>query len=67
MKIKITTDRLPHKYPKGSVFAINEGTKALNALLNQGEAVILEEKKEEPKKEVKVEKKAEKKTVKKSK
>lgn len=54
MKVKITTDRLPNKYPKGEVYEVEEASGVLLALLSQGEAEIVGEKKVE-KKEVKKE------------
>ncbi len=43
MKITITTNRLPNKYPKGSVYEVTEQSLnylALMALVNNGEARI---------------------------
>lgn len=61
MKIKITTDRLPNKFPKGEVHEVEELTGVLAALVEQGEAEVV--KKPAPKKRRVVKKK----TVKKSK
>jgi len=52
MKIRITTDRLPNKYPKGQEHEVEELTGVLFALVNQGEAEIVGEKKKVVKKKV---------------
>jgi len=68
MKVKITTDRLPNKYPKGGIYKVEDEKSVLMALVRQGEAVVLGEEKKEEVKEVKKEvKKVAKKTVKRTK
>ena len=46
MKIKITTDRLPNKFPKGEEHEVAELTGILATLVMQGEAEIVGIKKE---------------------
>jgi hypothetical protein len=69
MKVKITTDRLPNKYPKGEVYEVENLKGVLMSLVSQNEAVVLGEEKKEVKKVEKkeVKKKVAKKTVKKTK
>jgi len=45
MKIKITTDRLPNKFPKGEIHEVAELTGVLASLVKQGEAKVMVEKK----------------------
>ena len=44
MKIKITTERLQNKYPKGEVYEVEELEGILSILVSQGEAEIVGEK-----------------------
>ena len=58
MKIRITTKRLPNKFPEGDIYEVAELTGILASLVAQGEAEVVglapnEEPKEEPKKVVK--------------
>lgn len=46
MKVKITTNRLPNKYPQGAEYEVEENSnqgRALKALVGQGEAYIIGE------------------------
>jgi len=41
MKIKITTERLPDKFPKGEIYEVEELTGCLYALVRQNEAEVI--------------------------